>query len=271
MKKTFVCRLALAMVLVMCFASITAFAADTEYAPSIEGAAVPQTIDVTVTKADGTTESIALADVLIVSYNQAKALIADAATSAEAKAACEKFVTVYDALKASGGVKERIKNIDEFVADNFKKTNCKYVVSDIFELNIGDHTGTLEGNGKVTVRFDNSIVKAKSGELVVAHAVGNEWKIVPNADVKVTAESIEVTFDELCAVAFISATEGQAIDTTDTPDTSDPDKGPNTGLIIAIVVVVVVGAGTATFFILKKKGIIEKIQAKIQAKIDAKK
>ena len=75
MKKTFVCRLALAMVVIMCFAAVSAVAAD--FAPSIEAAPVPEIVapsedkaDVgaVINGADNKTEDVALSDMLIVSY-----------------------------------------------------------------------------------------------------------------------------------------------------------------------------------------------------------
>lgn len=267
MKKTFVCRLALAMVVIMCFAAVSAVAAD--FAPSIEAAPVPEVVapsedkagvGAVITGADNTTEDVALADMLIVSYNEAKNQIADAATSDEDKAACEAFVAAYDALKKDG-VKATVANIDAFVAENLNVENPTYFVSNVFELNIGEHDAKLEGDATVTVRFDNATIKAKSGELVVAHMVGDTWKIVANNDVKVTDDIIEVTFDELCPVAFINVAAGEAPQTPDTPD-ADGDDGVLTATIIILSVTAVIIAGIVVFYVLEKKGVLAKLSKK---------
>lgn len=258
MNKTFVSRLALAMVIIICLATITVLAADTEYVPSIEAVAVPEIVSpegkeeavAVIDKADGSTEDVGLSDILTLSYNEAKALLADSAISEEHKAVCERFIAAHDAFKQSGGVKESIQNINEFVEENLKMKNPQYVVSNVFELNIGAHADKLEGDGKVTISFDNSKVKAKNGKFLVAHMVGDEWKIVPSDDVKVTDEVIEVTFDQLCPVAFINV-EGEAID--------EPVDNNNGVVIAVIAAVVVIGAGVAVFFVLKKKGVIDKL------------
>ena len=262
MKKTFVCRLALAMVVIMCFAAVSAVAAD--FAPSIEAAPVPEVVapsedkagvGAVITGADNNTEDVALADMLIVSYNDAKTQLDNHA--------CEKFVDAYDALKKDG-VKATVANIDAFVAENLNVENPTYFVSNVFELNLGEHSAKLEGDATVTVRFDNATIKAKSGELVVAHMVGDTWKIVANNDVKVTDDVIEVTFDELCPVAFINVAAGEAPQTPDTPDTGDDkgDDGVLTATIIILSVTAVIIAGIVVFYVLEKKGVLAKLSKK---------
>lgn len=262
MKKTFVCRLALAMVVIMCFAAVSAVAAD--FAPSIEAAPVPEVVAPSTDKAgvgavingaDNQTEDIALTEMLIVSYNEAKEQLDNPA--------CEAFVAAYDALKKDG-VKATIANIDAFAAESLNIENPTYFVSNVFELNLGEHTAKLEGDATVTVRFDNSQIKAKSGELVVAHMVGDTWKIVAKDNVKVTDDTIEVTFDELCPVAFINVTAGEAGQTPDVPgdDNTDGDDGVLTATIIILSVTAVIIAGIVVFYVLEKKGVLAKLSKK---------
>ena len=185
----------------------------------------------------------------------------DAATSADDKAACEAFVAAYDALKKDG-VKATVANIDAFVAESLNIENPTYFVSNVFELNIGEHTAKLEGDASVTVRFDNGTIKAKSGELVVAHMVGDAWKIVAKEDVKVTEDTIEVTFDQLCPVAFINVAAGEAPQTPDVPGDDDADDGVMTATIIILSVTAVIIAGIVVFYVLEKKGVLAKISKK---------
>ena len=259
MKKLVVCLLAVTMVLCMSFAVVSVSAADSDFAPSIEAKPVPEIIvnegvGAVINNSDDTTENVLVSDMFYVSYNQAKEKIVAGAEGEEA-ATCNALIAAYDALKAAG-VKKSIANVDKFVTENLKIANPEYFVSHVFELNLGAaNSDKLAGDASVTVKFDNTDINAKEGKLVVAHMVDNEWVIVPKDNVKVTAETVEVTFDDLCPVAFLHVEEGEA---TPAPggDTDAEDDGLLTATIIILSITAVIILGIVVFYILEKKGII---------------
>lgn len=260
MKKLFVCLLAAAMVLCMSLAVVSVSAADSDFAPSIEAKPVPE---ITVNEGVGavinsgdTTEDVSFEDMFYVSYNEAKDKVAEGVEGEEADA-CNALITAYDALKENG-VKQSIENIDNFVTENLEIANPEYFVSHVFELNLGvANAGKLEGDASVTVKFDNTDIKAEDGKLVVAHMVDEKWVIVPKDQVKVTAETVEVTFDDLCPVAFLHVEEGEA---TPTPDDDGQDDGQDNGLLTATIIIISITAviilGIVVFYFLEKKGVI---------------
>ena len=234
MKKLVVCLLAMAMVLCMSFAVISVSAADSEFAPSIEVKDVP-----TVSGAVIGEEAV---EYTITSYKDVAADASNALTQA------------YKALEEAG-VKATITDIDKFATETLKIENAKYYVSNVFELNLKD-AAKLEGDAAVTVTFKNDAsINAKAGKLIVAHMVDNKWVIVPNEDVKVTAETVEVTFDDLCPVAFVHVEEGEA-----TPAPGGDDKAEDDGLLTATIIILSITAviilGIVVFYVLEKKGII---------------
>lgn len=264
MKKLVVCLLTVTMVLCMSIAVVTVSAADSDFAPSIEVKPVP---DITVNEGIGavinnpndTTEDVLVKDMFYISYNQAKEKVAAGVEGDEADT-CNALITAYDALKAAG-VKKSIENIDKFVTENLKISNPEYFVSHVFELALGDvHDGKLEGDGSVTVKFDNTDINAKAGKLVVTHMVDGKWVIVPKDNVKVTEETVEVTFDQLCPVAFLHVEEGESTPTPTPTPTPGDDEEEDDGLLIATIIIISITAviilGIIVFYFLEKKGII---------------
>lgn len=256
MKKLVVCLLAVTMVLFMSFAVVSVSAADSDFAPSIEAKPVPEII---VNEGVGavinngeTTENVAIEDMFCVSYNEAKDKISAGAQGAEADA-CNALIAAYDALKANG-VKESIENVDKFVTESLEIANPEYFVSHVFELNIGEaNSDKLEGDASVTVKFDNADIKAEAGKFVVAYMVDGQWTIVPKDSVKVTAETVEVTFDDLCPVAFLHVEEGEA---APTPGDDTENDGLLTATIIILSITAVIILGIVVFYVLEKKGVI---------------
>lgn len=281
MKKNFVYRVALAMALVIClgFAVVSAFAADTDYAPSIEVKTTPEIVTPegasseigAVINAGETSEQIKVNDIYKVSYGEAKKNVADVNFTDETKkAACQALVNAYDAFKAAG-VENSIENIKSFAEETLKISNPEYFVSNLFELNIGEHDSKLDGDSTVTVRFLNDeSINAENGKLVVAHMVDGKWAIVPNESVKVTEDVVEVTFDDLCPVVFINLSQGAAADVTPQPDDDGADDGMDDGVIIALVVIagvtVLIVAAIVVFYVLEKKDVLTKISQKASGK-----
>lgn len=263
MKKTFVCRLALALVVCICFSTIAISAA-----PSIELKPTPEIItpagsaeDVGAIITNGSEkEEIKKSDITAISYDEAKAY---AGSDENIKNTCAALVEVYDAFKV-----ENVEGIDEFVKTNLNVKNPEYFIEELFEINIGDKASMLDGDAKITITFSNATVRAESGKLVVAHMVNNKWEIVPASDVVVTADVIKVSFDQLCPVVFLTVSEGdEVVDTTpDTDDTQAPadteEPAEDNTLVIVLVSVgsVIVLAAVAfvvAYVILKKKGIVD--------------
>ena len=272
MKKTFVCRLALALVVCICFSTIAISAA-----PSIELKPTPEIItpagsaeDVGAIITNGSEkEEIKKSDITAISYDEARAY---AGSDENIKNTCAALVEAYNAFKV-----ENVEGIDEFVKTNLNVKNPNYFISELFEINIGDKASMLDGDAKITISFSNAIVKAESGKLVVAHMVNNKWEIVPASDIVVTADVIKVSFDQLCPVVFLTVSEDEAADVTpDTEDTQAPSDTEDTQapsdteepaddnnvLVIVLVSVgsVIVLAAVAfvvAYVILKKKGIVD--------------
>lgn len=226
MKKIVVCLLAITMVLCMSFAVLSVSAADSEFAPSIEAKAYPEIIGAVIGEED------VKANVIF--------------------AACDDAVV--DAFQKNG-VKATVTGIEKFASETLKIANAKFYVSNLFDLSLDvENDAKLEGDGAVTVTFKNDAsINAKAGKLIVAHMVGDKWEIVPNDQVKVTAENVEVTFDDLCPVAIIHAEEGEA-----TPAPDAEDNGLLTATIIILSITAVIILGIVVFYILEKKGIIGK-------------
>lgn len=274
MKKTFICRVALALVICLGFATLAVSAANEGFAPSIEVKDTPTVVAPEATPEVGAiinngeaTENIAMADIVTVSYEEAKTAV-DAGDNTH-----KALVDAYQAFK-SNGVEKSIEGVASFVANELKISNPEYFVSNIFELNIGEHDSKLAGDATVTVCFSNAGINAESGKLVVAHMVGEKWVVVPNNNVKVTAETIEVTFDELCPVVFLNVKEGTAQEPsettpstpdeteTDAPDNGGEDDGDNSVLVATIVILSITGvviAGIVVFYVLEKKGVLAKL------------
>ena len=263
MKKTFVCRLALALVVCICFSTIAISAV-----PSIELKPTPEIItpagsaeDVGAIITNGSEkEEIKKSDITAISYDEAKAYTG---SDENIKNTCAALVEAHNAFKV-----ENVEGIGEFVKTNLNVKNPKYFVSELFEINIGDKASMLDGNAKITISFSNATVKAESGKLVVAHMVNNKWEIVPASDIVVTADVIKVSFDQLCPVVFLTVSEDEAADVTpDTEDTQAPSDteepaDDNNVLVIVLVSVgsVIVLAAVAfvvAYVILKKKGIVD--------------
>lgn len=263
MKKLVVCLLAVTMVLCMSFAVVAVSATDSDFAPSIEVKPVPdiavnEGIGAVINNPNDTTEDVLVKDMFYISYNQAKEKVAAGVEGDEADA-CNALITAYDALKEDG-VEKSIENIDKFATEDLKIANPEYFVSHVFELNLGDiHDGKLEGDGSVTIKFDNADINAKAGKLVVTHMVDGKWVIVPKDNVKVTEETVEVTFDDLCPVAFLHVEEGKVTPTptpTPTPGDDAEDQGLLTATIIILSITAVIILGIIVFYVLEKKGII---------------
>lgn len=264
MKKTFVCRLALALVVCICFSTIAISAV-----PSIELKPTPEIItpagsaeDVGAIITNGSEkEEIKKSDITAISYDEAKEY---AGSDENIKNTCAALVEAYNAFKV-----ENIEGIGEFVKTNLNVKNPKYFVSELFEINIGDKASMLDGDAKITISFSNATVKAESGKLVVAHMVNNKWEIVPTSDIVVTADVIKVSFDQLCPVVFLTVSEDEAAadvtpDTEDTQAPSDTEEPADDNNVLVIVLVsvgsVIVLAAVAfvvAYVILKKKGIVD--------------
>lgn len=264
MKKTFVCRLALALVVCICFSTIAISAV-----PSIELKPTPEIItpagsaeDVGAIITNGSEkEEIKKSDITAISYDEAKAYTG---SDENIKNTCAALVEAYNAFKV-----ENVEGIGEFVKTNLNVKNPKYFVSELFEINIGDKASMLDGNAKITISFSNATVKAESGKLVVAHMVNNKWEIVPASDIVVTADVIKVSFDQLCPVVFLTVSEDEAAadvtpDTEDTQAPSDTEEPADDNNVLVIVLVsvgsVIVLAAVAfvvAYVILKKKGIVD--------------
>ena len=264
MKKTFVCRLALALVVCICFSTIAISAV-----PSIELKPTPEIItpagsaeDVGAIITNGSEkEEIKKSDITAISYDEAKEY---AGSDENIKNTCAALVEAYNAFKV-----ENIEGIGEFVKTNLNVKNPKYFVSELFEINIGDKASMLDGDAKITISFSNATVKAESGKLVVAHMVNNKWEIVPASDIVVTADVIKVSFDQLCPVVFLTVSEDEAAadvtpDTEDTQAPSDTEEPADDNNVLVIVLVsvgsVIVLAAVAfvvAYVILKKKGIVD--------------
>lgn len=261
MKKLVVCLLAVTMVLCMSFAVVSVSAADSDFAPSIEVKPVPEIsanegVGAVINNGDAS-ENIALDDMFYVSYNDAKDQIS-AGTAGDNTDACNALIEAYEELK-SEGVEKSVADIEKFVTENLKIENPEYFVSHVFELNIGAaNAGKLDGDASVTVKFDNTDIKAEAGKLVVTHMVDGEWVIVPKDNVKVTAETVEVTFDDLCPVAFLHVEEGEKTPapTPDDDDDDNADAGLLTATIIILSITAVIILGIVVFYFLEKKGII---------------
>ena len=246
------------MVLCMSVAVVSVSAADSDFAPSIEVKPVPE---ITVNEGVGAvinngdaSENVAYTDMFYVSYNEAKDQIS-AGTAGDNTDACNALIDAYDALKKDG-VEKSIENIEKFVTESLKIDNPEYFVSHVFELNLGaTNAGKLDGDASVTVKFDNTDIKAEAGKLVVTHMVDGEWVIVPKDNVKVTAETVEVTFDDLCPVAFLHVEEGKAAPAP-TPDDNAEDGGLLTATIIILSITAVIILGIVVFYFLEKKGVI---------------
>ena len=233
MKKLVVCLLAITMVLSMSFAVLSVSAADSEFAPSIEVKGEP-----TISNAVIGEETV---EYTVVSYNDVKADSTHALTKA------------YKSLKETG-VAATITGIDKFASETLKVKNAKYYVSNVFDLSLKDES-KLEGDATVTVTFKNdATIGAKSGKLIVAHMVGDKWEIVSNENVKVTSDSVVVTFDELCPVALIHVEEGEA--PAPGTDADAEDDGLLTATIIILSITAVIILGIVVFYVLEKKGII---------------
>ncbi len=309
MKRTVACCLAFVMIFCMSFAVISASAADSNFAPSIEekpvpeivapeiddnvdlGDVAPEDIGAVINKAEGDEkEYVEKTDIFTLYYDKAKDLVENKETnelSPEEEAICNTLIDVYDALKENG-VRNSVEAIDQFVSENLEIANPEYFVSNIFELNLGDaHADKIDGEASVTVRFDNTSIRAEEGKFVVAHLVEDKWVIVPNEDVKVTADYVEVTFDSLCPVVFLNVEEGEEETTVDTSvpggDESesetetetegqgtdkpqdDEDKDDDSVLTATIIIICITGvivAGIVVFYILEKKGVLAKISKK---------
>ena len=264
MKKTFVCRLALALVVCICFSTIAISAT-----PSIELKPTPEIItpagsaeDVGAIITNGSEkEEIKKSDITAISYDEAKAY---AGSDENIKNTCAALVEAYNAFKV-----ENVEGIGEFVKTNLNVKNPKYFVSELFEINIGDKASMLDGDAKITISFSNATIKAESGKLVVAHMVNNKWEIVPTSDIVVTADVIKVSFDQLCPVVFLTVSEDEAAadvtpDTEDTQAPSDTEEPADDNNVLVIVLVsvgsVIVLAAVAfvvAYVILKKKGIVD--------------
>ncbi len=291
--------MALIMAVAMSFAVISVSAADADFAPSIEekpvpeivapeiddnvdlGEIAPEDIGAVINKGEEeANEYVEKTQIVTLYYDKAVELVENKETnglSPEKEAICNTLVDVYDALKENG-VRNSVEAIDEFVSENLEIANPEYFVSHVFELSLGDeHSDKLDGEATVTVRFDNTGIRAEAGKFVVAHIVEDKWVIVPNEDVKVTADCVEVTFDSLCPVIFLNVEEGEEETTAPVGDESesesesegegtekpaDDDEGDNdviTATIIIICITVVIVAGIVVFYILEKKGVLAKI------------
>ena len=206
MKKLVVCLLAVMMVLSMSFAVISVSAADIGFAPSVEAKPVPEIIvtnGIGAVVHDGKNDvNVSIDDIFSASYQTAKDQIA-AGTAGDNADVYNSMIKAYDELKDKG-LDKAIKDLEKFVNKNLKIENPTYFVSHVFELNIdAADVKKLSANPTVTITFDNADINAEDGKFVVAYYASNKWQIVPADDVKVTAETVEVTFDDLCPVAFI--------------------------------------------------------------------
>lgn len=294
MKNTFMRRLALVMTIVLCFsfAVVAISAAEDNYAPSIEAKPTPEIVAPgqdagvgAIINAGSATEEVLKTDINAISYEEAKNVVNDANASGADKSVCQTLVNAYDSFK-NNGVEANIEGVKDFAVNTLGVSNPQYFVSNLFELNIGDRAADLEGDSTITVLFSNVGVNAEAGKLIVAHIVDGEWKIVPKDHVKVTAETIEVTFDELCPVVFLSVSAGEA---DEEPIVTDPITGDDepadegffdryfafftaslgaiagmaVGIIVIVLAVILVLALiaaialTIAYFILKKKGNVD--------------
>ncbi len=292
------------MVFCMSLAVISTSAADADFAPSIEekpvpeivapeiddnvdlGEIAPENVGAVINKGEGEAkEYVEKTDIFTIYYDNAKELIENKETnelSPEEEAVCNTLIDAYETLKENG-VRSSVEAIDEFVSENLEIANPEYFVSHIFELNLGEeNSDKLDGEAALTVRFDNTGIRAEAGKLVVAHMVEDKWVIVPNEDVKVFENYIEVTFDSLCPVIFLNVEEGEEETTapvggesgseseseskeeeTQKPGTDDKDDdNVLTTTIIILSITVVIIAGIVVFYILEKKGILAKISKK---------
>ena len=309
MKRIVACCLAVVVILCMSFAAISTSAADANFAPSIEEKPVPEIvapeiddgadlggaasadIGAVINKVEEETkEYVEKIEVFTLYYDKAKDLVENKDTNAlspEKEAVCNTLIEVYEALKENG-VRNSVEGIDDFVAENLEISNPEYFVSYVFELSLsGKYDGELDGVSTVTVRFDNTGIRAEEGKFVVAHIVEGKWVLVPSEDVKVAENYVEVTFDSLCPILFLNVEEGDEETTTDTTpggdetesesetetedeetqtpggDVDDDDNNDVlTATIIIILITLLIIIAIVVFYILEKKGVIAKISKK---------
>lgn len=293
MKRTVACWMALIMVFCMSLAVLSASAADSDFAPSIEekpvpeivapevddnadlGEIAPEDVGAVINKGgDEAKEYIGKSHIVTLFYDKAVELVEnkeDNELSPEEEAVCNTLIDAYEALRENG-VRNSVEAIDEFVSENLDVANPEYFVSHIFELNLGDdHSDKLQGEASATVRFDNTSIRAEAGKFVVAHMVEDKWVIVPNEDVTVTEAYVEVTFDSLCPIVFLNVEEGEEETTADTTvpggdeseseskgeETQKPDDDKDDGTpmtaIIIIVCITVVIAAGIVVFFILEK------------------
>lgn len=234
MKKTAVIVMTLAIMLCMCLSVV---AADV---PSAEVPEAPEITDAVINKGEDGQKD---ATVDVTTLEQAKeesTPIGDALIDAFEKFDKDPTVSV-PALK------------DFKTGSTFK--NPVYSVTHAFALEVKD----LAEGESVTVSFKNDF-GAKQGSIVVIHQDdAGKWQIVPADKVTVTAETIDVTFDSLCPVMFLSVEEAKDAPIT---DADQPDNSVLTATIVIVSVTVVIVAGIIIFYVLEKKGVLAKLTKK---------
>ena len=185
------------------------------------------------------------------------------------------LVNAFEAIQKDG-----VKSVKSIVAaaEDLGIKNPKLNATNIFEVNLGEHTDALNKEGaSVVLTFANES-KAEQGKLIVAHMVDGEWKTIAKDKVEVTKDVIRVEFDSLCPVMFINATEDEEATDVATEETDaateetkpvvgaptapvDDDNNVKTIIIIVVVCVVVAGAAVAIYFLYKNgkfDGLIKK-------------
>lgn len=273
MKKTVALFLAIICVLSM---SIVAVSAD-DFVSSSDRAEVPEILpavdegdlpddmeaeDVAaVIKGDEKTY-VTFEDIIQISISEADKYAADKDVDEAIAALSKALIEEYSAFdEGKKDLKDEKSIVD--AAKSLGITEPQMAVTDMFEVNLGEHTDKLNKEGaSVVLKFANTS-KAVQGKLIVAHMVGEEWKAIAKDKVKVTKDTIEVEFDSLCPVMFINVQEKAVIeDTTDAPkdETKAPAGAPQTsadddktGTIILVVVICVIVVGTivAIYFVYK--------------------
>ena len=235
MKKTALIIMTVAIMLCMCLPIV---AADV---PSAEVPEAPEIMDAIINKGD---------------EDQKEATV-DVTTLEQAK---QESTTVGDALIEAFEKFDKNPTVSVPALKDFKTgtdfENPVFSVTHAFAIEVEN----LEEGASVTISFKNDF-GAKQGSIIVIHQNDEgEWLIVPADKVVVSSATIDVTFDSLCPVMFLSVEEAK-----DDAPVVDPDQPDNSVMIATIVIVcvtVVIVGGIVVFYVLEKKGVFAKFTKK---------
>lgn len=245
MKK--ILALVMSLILVLGMGIVTVCAGSDDFVPSIEVKEAPGVVTtegedgVTVMAiiTDPTTNTpVAVGELFITSLSEANNN-SDAISTALVKA--------YNDVKNTDNIKDKIDGMNKHLNDlGFE--NASISVANVFDVSIPDgQMDTLNKDGaSISIVFTND-VKATQGSLLVAHMVDNEWKLVDADNIKVDEKTITVSFDSLCPVMFMLASEGE-------PTVTPGGCNSLTIWIIIAVVAVVCAVAVALILLNKKKG-----------------